>query len=314
MRIQQLEYATAVARYGSFRRAAEALHISQPALSENVRRLERELGVEILDRRRSGATVGEHGRELLPHMLAVIEAADSLKRAADESRSLARTVRVGTVTAATVPLLAPTIHAFRETHPSTLVEILSAQQTAIHRALLEGSMDLGLVNYLEGDDMPPEFESTELLRGHPVVCLRPDDELAGEKSIQSADLWGRSLIGMRAGYVMHRYVMRLLDGREPTFSYSADGAEMGKLMVAAGLGIAVLPDYSVVGDPLERSGQITSRPLADDGTSVLLVLQRRRSTPAHNAISDLHDLFVAEARRARDGDATAEADGAPVSS
>src|SRR5882724_5827050 len=67
MRIQQLEYATAVARFGSFRRAAENLHISQPALSENVRRLERELGVEILDRRRSGATVGEYGRELLPH-------------------------------------------------------------------------------------------------------------------------------------------------------------------------------------------------------------------------------------------------------
>jgi DNA-binding transcriptional LysR family regulator len=300
MRIQQLEYATAVARFGSFRRAAEALHISQPALSENVRRLERELGVEILDRRRSGATVGEHGRELLPHMLAVIEASDNLKRAADESRALSRTVRVGTVTAATVPLLAPTIHAFHDGHPSTQVEILTAQQTGIHRALLEGSMDLGLVNYLEGDDMPPEFESTELLRGHPVVCMRPDDPLAGAATVRTADLWDQSLIAMRAGYVMHRYVMRLLDGREPSFSYSADGAEMGKLMVAAGLGIAVLPDYSVVGDPLERSGEITHRPLAGDATDVLLVLQRRRSTPAHNAISDLHDLFVAEARRARD--------------
>ena len=209
-------------------------------------------------------------------------------------------MRVGTVTAATVPLLAPTIHAFRDSHPTTLVEILTAQQTGIHRALLEGSMDLGLVNYLDGDDMPPEFESTELLRGHPVVCLRPDDDLASSKTIRSADLWGQPLIAMRAGYVMHRYVMRLLDGREPTFSYSADGAEMGKLMVAAGLGIAVLPDYSVVGDPLERSGEITYRPLADDGTGVLLVLQRRRSAPAHNAISDLHDLFVAEARRTRD--------------
>ena len=300
MRIQQLEYATAVARFGSFRRAAENLHISQPALSENVRRLERELGVEILDRRRSGATVGEHGRELLPHMLAVIEAADNLKRAADQSRQLSRTVRVGTVTAATVPLLAPTIHAFRESHPSTQVEILTTQQAGIHRALLEGSMDLGLVNYLEGDDMPPEFESTELLRGRPVVCLRPDDELASSETISSADLWGRPLIAMRAGYVMHRYVMRLLDGREPTFSYSADGAEMGKLMVAAGLGIAVLPSYSVIGDSLERSGEITCRPLADDATSVLLVLQRRRSAPANNAISDLHDLFVEEAGRARE--------------
>src|ERR1700759_2474133 len=164
MRIQQLEYATAVARYGSFRRAAEDPHLAQPALSENVRRLERELGVEILDRRRSGATVGEHGRELLPHMLAVIEAADNLKRAADASKQLSRTVRVGPGPAAPVPLLAPTIHAFRDSHPTTQVEILTAQQTGIHRALQEGSMDLGLVNYLEGDDMPPEFEKTDRLR------------------------------------------------------------------------------------------------------------------------------------------------------
>src|SRR6201992_2503373 len=190
MRIQQLEYAVAVARFGSFRRAAEALHLSQPALSENVRRLERELGVEILDRRRSGATVGEHGRELLPRRRPVIEPAATLKRAAEESRQLSRTVRVGTVTAATVPLLAPTIHAFRDSHPTTLVEILTAQQTGIHRDLLEGSMDHGLVNRLEGDDMPPEYEPPERLRGHPVVCMRPDDELASAKTIRSADLWG----------------------------------------------------------------------------------------------------------------------------
>ena len=53
---------------------------------------------------------------------------------------------------------------------------------------------------------------------------------------------------------------------------------------------------------LERSGEITHRPLSDDATDVLLVLQRRRSAPANNAISDLHDLFVAEARRTRGAD------------
>jgi DNA-binding transcriptional LysR family regulator len=54
MRIEQIEYAAAVARFGSFRRAAEELHISQPALSETVRKLEAELGVNILDRQRTG--------------------------------------------------------------------------------------------------------------------------------------------------------------------------------------------------------------------------------------------------------------------
>ncbi|MBO0840325.1 MAG: LysR family transcriptional regulator, partial [Sciscionella sp.] len=62
MRIEQLEYIHAVTRLGSFRRAAEQLHLSQPALSETVRNLERELGVDILDRKRSGARVSDAGR------------------------------------------------------------------------------------------------------------------------------------------------------------------------------------------------------------------------------------------------------------
>ncbi len=56
--------------------------------------------------------------------------------------------------------------------------MVGAQQADIHRALLEGSFDLGLVNYLEGDDKPPELETTTLLRGRPVVCMRPDSPLA----------------------------------------------------------------------------------------------------------------------------------------
>ena len=66
MRIEQLEYVAAIARLGSFRRAAEELHISQPALSATVRNLERELRVSILERGRSGAQVSDEGRELLP--------------------------------------------------------------------------------------------------------------------------------------------------------------------------------------------------------------------------------------------------------
>ena len=66
MRVEQLEYAAAVVRFGSFRRAAQELRLSQPALSETVRKLEAELGVAIFDRKRTGATISERGRDLLP--------------------------------------------------------------------------------------------------------------------------------------------------------------------------------------------------------------------------------------------------------
>lgn len=168
-----------------------------------------------------------------------------------------RTVRVGTVNAATVPLLIPVVRDFRAANPVTPVEVVGALQTDIDRGLSEGSLDLGLVNRLDGDDSPAGVEATELLRGQPVVCMRPDSPLAALPAVTVADLLTEPLTAMRSVYVMHRCVHRLLEGRVPVVSYSTDGAEMGKLMVAEGLGVTILPDFSIIGDPLERAGGLT---------------------------------------------------------
>lgn len=295
MRIEQLEYIAAVTRLGSLRRAAEELHLSQPALSETVRNLERELGVDLLERKRSGARMSAEGRELLPHIVNVLDAVDRLRGAAGEQYRISRMVRLGTVNAATVPLLIPVLREFRVAHPLTQVEVVGAQQSEIHRSLLEGGFDLGLVNHLDGDDVPADFETTELLRGRPVVCVRPDSPLASRATVSVSDLLVEPLIAMRSGYVMHRFIHRLLEGHAPSFSYSTDGAEMGKLMVAEGLGATVLPDFSVIDDPLERRGAITYRPLADDSTQVLLMLQRRRAESVPQAAQGLYETFVGRA-------------------
>ena len=296
MRIEQLEYVAAVARLGSFRRAADELHISQPALSGSIKSLERELGVDLLDRGRHGARMSDSGRELFPYILTLLDAHDRLRHAAGDQHRSVRLVRLGTVSAATAPLLAPTIRQFRQSHPQTQVEVIGAQQADIHRGVLEGSFDLGLVNYLDGDDLPPDLETTPLVRGRAVVVLRADSALARLAAVPTADLLAEPLIVMRSGYVMHRYLHRLLRGKLPAFSYSADGAEMGKMMVAEGLGLTVLPDFSVIGDPLEQHGVITWRPLADDRTRVELVIQRARSGSPPLAVRDLHGIFVERAR------------------
>jgi DNA-binding transcriptional LysR family regulator len=299
VRIEQLEYVAAVARLGSFRRAAEEIHVSQPALSESVRALERELGVDILERGRQGARVNASGRDLLPHILAVLDSVDRLRGAASDQHHSRRVVRVGTVNTATAPLVTPVIRKFRESHRFTQLELFGGAHADIQRSLLEGSSDLGLVNYLKGDDMPPELETTPLISGRPVVCMRPDNELAARAAVPVSDLRAAPLIVMRAGYVMHRYLHRLLQDQIPGFSYSTDGAEMGKLMVAEGLGVTVLPDFSVIGDPLQTCGLITWRPIAGDTTSVQLVIQRLRSGSPPLAARDLHRMFVHGARELR---------------
>ena len=107
MRIEQLEYLAAVTQHGSLRRASERLHISQPALSEAVSKLERELGVTLLDRRRTGARISRQGRHLLQNMVEVLEAVDRLRTAAGDQSTATRFLRIGTVNAATTDSCSP---------------------------------------------------------------------------------------------------------------------------------------------------------------------------------------------------------------
>jgi DNA-binding transcriptional LysR family regulator len=290
VRLEQLQYLQTVAHCGSFTRASELLHVSQPALSESVRRLERELGVELLDRGRDGTTVSAEGRDLMPLVAAVLDAADQLRQGSGVAAQSRRVLHVGTVTGARAPFLSPTIRSFSDANPDTAVAVVTTQQEQIHAALRDGAMDVGLVNYLEGEEYPAEFETIELIRGRPVLCISPASPLAKKASIDATDLLEEPLIAMRPGYVMYRYLERLFGGRAPAFSFSADGCEMGKTMVAEGLGATVLPDYSVAGDPLEEREAITYREINDE-CSVFLVLQSRRSIFRRGDVSELCRLF-----------------------
>jgi DNA-binding transcriptional LysR family regulator len=296
VRIEQLEYIAAVTQHGSLRRASERLHISQPALSEAVSKLERELGVTLLDRRRSGARISRRGRDLQQFMVEVLEAVDRLRTAAGDQSASTRVIRLGTVSAATSILLAPALREFRDAHPATTVELLNTQQQDIHQGLVEGVLDLGLVNVLAGDDPPPDLVGTGLVHGRPVAVLPAGHPLTRQESVTIDELRRQPFVAMRAGYLMHRFAHRLFGPQMPAVSYTTDGAELGKTMVAEGLGVTVLPDYSVLGDPMERAGLITARPIADDRTAVTLVLRHRQGEHVPQPVRDLHALLVAHAR------------------
>ncbi|PWN01806.1 LysR family transcriptional regulator [Nocardioides silvaticus] len=299
MRIEQLEYLAAVTRHGSLRRASEKLHLSQPALSESVTKLERELKVTLLDRRRTGARISREGRELLPYMEEVLAAVDRLRAAAGDQRADARLIRLGTVHAATATLLVPAVRAFQSNRPAATVEVLTLQQSQIDEGLAEGTLDLGLVNVLDGDDAPTGLVGTDLLHGRPVAVLPADHPLTAQTQVTIEDLRRQRFVMMRAGYLMHRYVHRVFGADLPHATHSTDGAEMGKALVAEGLGVTVLPDYSVLGDPLHRAGLIATRPIAGDPTLVTLVVRQRTTLPVSLQVRELHAALLARAEQYR---------------
>jgi len=295
MRIEQLEYLAAVTQHGSLRRASERLHLSQPALSESVTKLERELKVTLLDRRRTGARISREGRELLPYMEDVLAAVGRLRSAAGDKRPDPHVIRLATVHAATATLLVPAVRAFQASQPTATVEVVTLQQAQIDEGLAEGSVDLGLVNVLDGDDAPAGLVGTDLLHGRPVAILPADHPLAALSQVTVDDLRRQRFVMMRTGSQMHRFAHRLFGGDLPQVCHSTDGAEMGKALVAEGLGLTVLPDYSVVGDPLHRAGKIAMRPIAGDQTLVTLAVRQRGGLPMSLQVRELHSALVARA-------------------
>jgi DNA-binding transcriptional LysR family regulator len=295
MRVEQLEHLVAVTRFGSLRRASEQLHLSQPALSESVSRLEKELGVVLIERRRSGARISSAGLELLPYLEAVLEAMARLRAAAGDQKGEERVLRVGTVSAATSTLLTPALRQLAERHPTSRVELASIRQTSINEGLLDGRLDLGLVNVLAGDDPPAALVDMPLLQGPAVVVLPQGHPFTARDSVTVDAIRGEPFVAMREGYLMHRLAVRLFGNCWPRACASTDGAEVGKALVADGAGLTVLPRFSVDGDVLERSGAITYRTIEGVDTTVSLVLRSRRAARMPAQLRDLRDILLARA-------------------
>ena len=295
MRIEQLEYVAAVTAHGSLRRASEALHISQPALSEAVTKLERELGLTLLDRHRSGSVMSRQGLDLLQHMTEVLESVDRLRQAAGDQAVRVRELRIGTVDTASPTLLVPALRDLLARHVTGAVEIVSASQGEIHQGLCGGTLDLGLVNVLPGDDVPTGLVADELVHGQAVACLRTDHPLAAGDHVTVAELREQPFVAMRPGHVMHRLAHRLFAGAMPATTYATDVAELGRAMVAEGLGISILPDHSIVADPFVTAGVITSRPIHGDDMSVSLLMLRRDAPRVPAQLRELQSALVRHA-------------------
>jgi DNA-binding transcriptional LysR family regulator len=146
MTLQQLSYFLAAAERGSFSAAAAELHMAQPSLSEQIRRLEAELGVPLFARVGRGLALTEAGRLLIPHaertLAAAAEAADSVREVRDLQSG---TVAFGTFGSAHHYLLSGLVQDFRQRFPHVRVRVLGQNSAEVADAVRDGTLEAGLV-------------------------------------------------------------------------------------------------------------------------------------------------------------------------
>ncbi|WP_040751519.1 transcriptional regulator CynR [Nocardia transvalensis] len=145
MELRHIRYLLAVADHGNFTRAAESLHISQPTLSQQIKQLERGLGVVLLDR--SGRTVRltDAGEVYAGHARMALRDLDAGERAVHDVQDLSRgQLRIATTPTFTAYLVGPLVHRFRSEHPGIALTVRETTQDLIEADLIADRLDLGI--------------------------------------------------------------------------------------------------------------------------------------------------------------------------
>jgi DNA-binding transcriptional LysR family regulator len=190
--LRRLQYFVAVARERNFTRAAERLHVAQPALSRQVRLLEQELGVELLHRTTHEFELTEAGEFLLEHGPALLSAADDLWRSVRTYGTGERGQVVIAYGASASYETAPRLlHALAESHPGIAITTAVKSVDEIVAGLTEGTIDLGLVR------CPPHvagLDGRTIRRERQGLVLRTDHRLASNATVGLADLAGETLL------------------------------------------------------------------------------------------------------------------------
>lgn len=244
MELRQLEHFVAVATERNFTRAAARVHVVQSALSASVAKLEKELGVALIDRSRRQISLSPAGEAFLDHAYEVLSAAHRARSAAaGYAGQLAGTVEVGTLMSSGALDLPAALGRFHRRHPLVNVRLRqSAAGSAGHVAdVADGKLDLALVST---PGMPtPLVDIRELSREPMMFVCSPEHPLAGKPRIRLTDLVGQHLIQFAPGWGVRRVLDQALAaaGLEITMAY-----EVADYATAAGLaqnqlGVAVLP-------------------------------------------------------------------------
>ncbi|MFE3741085.1 LysR substrate-binding domain-containing protein [Streptomyces sp. NPDC059134] len=243
MELRQLEYFIAVAEEASFTRAAARVQVAQPGVSAQIRRLERELGEELLDR--SGRTVRltEVGAAVLPYARAALAAVMDTRLAVDELTGLVRgQVALGVVPSCGAIDLPALLAGFHRGHPSVEITLSEANSEQLVASLRAGRLDAAIIG-LSATHAPgvrTQVIADEALVG--AVCQ--GDPLAGRAEITLDDLRDRTLISLPRGTGLRTSLDEACSaaGFAPRIGFEAGNPSTLAELAGGGLGLAILPE------------------------------------------------------------------------
>jgi len=286
----------AVAKLGSFRAAAAELHLSQPALSRRIEKLEGALGVRLFHRTTRKVDMTTVGREFSYRATDILNSLElSLMGIRDVAAHVSGEVTIACIPSAVRYFLPRILKIYHERYPQILVRIIDQGANEVLTTVLRQEADFGL-NYIGTQE--PDLEFEPILKEPFVVACRPEHPLARKKKVTWSDLKAYDYMSVtKASGNRFLLDLALADKPErPRWYCEAQHVSTLVSLVEAGLGIAAVPRLSM---PPQGHPTLISVPLVEPVITRTVGLIRRRGRPLSPAAQQFYDQLFALAPKAK---------------
>ncbi|HEX7650365.1 MAG TPA: LysR family transcriptional regulator [Noviherbaspirillum sp.] len=278
----------AVAELNSFRAAAESIHLSQPALSRRVEKLEAALGIRLFDRTTRSVSLTAVGRDFSKKARALLDdLEDSLLSMREVASSQVGEVVIACIPSAVYYFLPQVLKEYHAQYPRIRVRILDDGANAVLESVTRGEADFGISII---GTQEPEIEFQSILSESFVVACRSDHPLAVKRQVTWAELdqYDYMTVDKSSGNRLLLDNALATANARPSWRYEARHISTLVGMVEAGLGIAVVPRLSM---PMGKHPTLVSIPLADPSVERTVGLIRRRGRELSPSARQLYQMI-----------------------
>ena len=291
MELHQLRYACAVHETGSFSRAAERCQVAQPSLSQQVLKLEEELGTRIFDRLGRGVRLTEAGQAFLPHARSVLDYVELARASVSNSADVRGNVTLGAIPTIAPYLIPPYTVAFTRRYPESRLRIVEETTPGLIEGLRNLSIDFAL---LALPIRQKDLELTRIRTERLFVAVPEAHRFADREALALADLRGESLVMLRDGHCFRDLSLNLCGSARisPTISFESSQFSSVLGMVAAGVGLSLVPEMA-----LDRGASCRFLPLLDSTAVRTIVLASLRGRSFNQAQQTLATWIQARSRK-----------------
>ncbi|RFF31986.1 LysR substrate-binding domain-containing protein [Wenzhouxiangella sediminis] len=292
MNLRALQYLIALADVRHFSRAAERCHVSQPTLSTQIRKLEDELEVQLVERHPRQVMLTPVGEEIVGRARTLLGEMEAIRAIARRSRD----PHSGTVRIGIFPTLAPyflphVIPNVRQTFPRLTLRLYEEKTEDVIRMLGDGKLDAGLLALPVSEDW---LESRTLFEEPFVLALPENHPLAAKPQVRMEDLADQELLLLEDGHCLREQALEVcqLTGAHEQLDFHATSMETLRHMVAANTGITLMPTLSVK-PPLANTDNLVTRPFAEPGPKRTIAMVWRKSSALADFLEELAGIFAA---------------------